>query len=76
MACPHEKPPGWTRCLRCSAEFMRSWRRVTISRDVRMARKEGAEMMRSAIIQHFMRFDRVMFQGGAVAAITRNIEMD
>lgn len=32
--------------------------------------------MRSAIINHFARFNGVWFQGGAVAAIARNLEVD
>ncbi len=47
-----------------------------MSRDVRMARREGAELMRAAIIQHFTRFDKVWFEGGAVAAIVRNLGVD
>lgn len=76
MACQHDKPIGWTRCRRCHAEFMRQWRRITLSRDTRSAKREGAEEMRSAIINHFARFNGVWFQGGAVAAIARNLEVD
>jgi hypothetical protein len=41
-----------------------------------MAKRQGAEEMRAVIIQHFTRFDRVGFEGGAVAHIVRNLEID
>lgn len=41
-----------------------------------MAKREGAEDMKSTVIRHFTRFDRVNFEGGAVAAIVRNLGVD
>lgn len=76
MACSHPKPPGWTRCRDCAAEWMRDYRKIFRAMEVRSAKREGAEEMRTAIIQHFTRFDRVGFAGGAVAQIVRNLEVD
>ncbi len=55
---------------------MRGYRKVYRSLEVRMAKREGSEEMRSTAIQHFTRWGSVEFTGRAVCEILRNLGVD
>lgn len=76
MACRHAKPPGWTRCHECNAVWLRDYRKSYRALEVRLAKREGAEDMRSMVIEHFTRFGGIEFTGRAVAEILRNLGVD
>ncbi len=44
--------------------------------EVKAAKREGVEEMRSTVIEHFNRYDRCEFTGRAVVAILRNLGVD
>ncbi len=55
---------------------MRMWRKISVAREVIVAKREGVEEMRSTVIEHFNRYDRCEFTGRAVVAILRNLGVD
>lgn len=76
MPCFHDRPNKNRYCRECQAAYMRVWRRVSLSREVVVAKREGVESMRSTAIQHFTRYGGIYFEATAVAEILRNLGVD
>ncbi len=76
MACQHPKLPGWTRCRECNAEWLRDYRKVYRAMEVKAAKREGVEEMRSTVIEHFTRYPGIYFEATAIVAILRNLGVD
>jgi len=76
MACTHERPEGRTECRCCHAAYMRQYRIVTRSRDIRSAKARGAEEMRVLVARRFEELGDMEINGRFAAEIVRMIALD